>query len=237
MHEWMQKLLVLQEKDVRIAQIEAQLKSVPAEKKRAADEVKAEEAAVAVAREAMITAEKAIKVFEIEIEQIRTRMRDFQSKSAMIKNNEEYRAALHQIETCKRLIAEQEEGELGKMEDLERARGVLAAEQKKVAAARARADELTADLDRRAAGCKQELAKMAQERAALLPGIDAEALRRYDRIRVARQASADIRAFVPVRAGVCGGCHMNVPPQVRVNAAKGQVAACQNCGRLLYAED
>lgn len=236
MQDWMQNLLTLQEKDLRIAAIEAQVRAVPGEKKKATDEVKAEEAAVATAKEQVQTAQKTIKSMELEVEGIRTKMQDFLSKSAMIKNNDEYRAALHQIETCKQHIAEFEDRQLTAMEELDQAKRVQDAENKKLAAARERVTGVVKDLDTRLDVSQQELEKAKQERAGLVTGIPEEALRRYDRIRTTR-LSNDVRTLVPIRNGACDACHMSVTAQIRVNANKAQVAACPNCGRLLYIEE
>jgi len=236
MQDWMQHLLILQDKDLRIAKIEAQSRAVPEEKKKATDEIKAEEAAVAAAKENVRTAEKLIKSMEIEVEIVRTRVRDFLSKSAMIKNNEEYRAALHQVDTCRQQISEFEDRELQAMEELDQAKRVLDAENKKLAAARQRITAVLADLDTRLANCEQELQKMRQEREGLVVAVPEGALRRYDRIRTTR-LNNDARAFVPIRNGACDGCHMNVTAQVRVNANKAQTSSCPNCGRLLYVEE
>ena len=236
MQDWMQHLLILQDKDLRIAKIEAQSRAVPEEKKKATDEIAAEEAAVAAAKDNVRTAEKAIKSMEIEVETVRTRMQDFLSKSAMIKNNEEYRAALHQVDTCRQQISEFEDRELQAMEDLDRAKRVFDAENKKLAAARQRITAVLTDLDTRLANCEQELLKMRQERDGLAAAVPADALRRYDRIRMTR-LNNDARAFVPIRNGACDGCHMNVTAQVRVNANKAQTSSCPNCGRLLYVEE
>lgn len=236
MQDWKKNLLILQEKDIRIAAIESQVRAVPGEKKKASDEVQAEEVAVAAAKEKVQTAQKTIKSMEIEVEEIRTKMRDFLSKSAMIKNNEEYRAALHQVDTCKQHISEFEDRELAAMEELDQAKHVLDAESKKLAAARERVIGVMKDLDTRIAVSQQELEKAKQERAGLVQGIPDEALRRYDRIRTARLTN-DARAFVPIRNGACDACHMNVTAQIRVNANKEQVSACPNCGRLLYVEE
>jgi predicted nucleic acid-binding Zn-ribbon protein len=38
-----------------------------------------------------------------------------------------------------------------------------------------------------------------------------------------------------VRNGNCGGCHLNLPPQVVHNAKTGgSLTSCDYCGRILY---
>jgi predicted nucleic acid-binding Zn-ribbon protein len=236
MHEWMQNLLNLQEKDLRLAKIEAQVAGVPRDKAKATDELKADEALVAAAKEAVRTAEKAIKSAELDAEGLRTKMRDFQAKSAMIKNNEEYKAALHQADACRKQVAECEDREIKSMEELERAKRNLEQQEKRLAAARQRVAEIVTDLDTRQRNCQQEIDKLKQERQTFLSCIPADMLKRYDRLRQGRYR-AEHRSFVPIRDGVCDGCHMNVTAQVRVNTIKGQLCSCGNCGRLLYVED
>ena len=40
---------------------------------------------------------------------------------------------------------------------------------------------------------------------------------------------------VGVDRGVCGGCHMKLPPQLLVMCqADRELVGCSNCGRILY---
>jgi uncharacterized protein len=55
-------------------------------------------------------------------------------------------------------------------------------------------------------------------------------LQAYERIFTRKDA-----ALVPVEDGVCGGCHMTLPPSVVHQARRRNAAvACVYCGRLLY---
>ena len=237
MQEWMQGLLDLQERDMRMAKIEAMVRSVPAEKAAAEGELKAAEAGLLAAKEGVKNAEKAIKAVELDVETIRGKMRDFQTKTASIKKNDEYQAALHQIEACKKQITAQEELQMTAMEGLEGARQVLAVEEKKLAAAKQRVAGMLGDLDVRFKNCSAELERMKAERTGTLANVPADFQQRYERLRSSKYGGAN-RVLVPIRAnGSCDGCRMNVTAQLRVNAAKGQLATCNNCGRLLYAED
>ena len=166
MHDWVVKLLALQEKDVRISQLEEQLATVPGEKKRAAELVKQAEVDAAAARSAVTESEKAIHTDEKDIDSIRTRMRDFQAKSTMNNNNEEYKEALHQIETCRSRIRELEDQQLVLMESLESRSRDLQDRRRLLAAAKQRADEMIADFDTRARNCAAELEAARAERAA-----------------------------------------------------------------------
>ena len=235
-NDWARQLLLLQEKDLRLSKIEEQQRAVPKEKAAASGETKDDEDLVHTAKTKVREAELVIKGIEIEIETIRAKVRDFQTKSGMIKNNEEYKAAMLQVESCQKQIRQAEDRELKGMDELEQAKKLHEAMEKKLAATRQRVNQKLADLETRERNCEQELARMRQERTELVTGgIPIEVLRRYDRLRA--QTRADRRALVPIREGVCDGCHMNITAQTRVNVSKGQPAPCQNCGRLLYIED
>lgn len=237
MYDWVQKLLAVQDRDLRIAKLEEQVKSVPLEKKSASTLLKDAQAAVAAAHEKVTVDEKAIKSLEIDVQLVQTRMRDFLAKSAMIKSNEDYKAALTQIEACRQQVAQFEDRELVLMEDLERSRRTAETHEKELAAAKTRVAEMVADLDTRTRNCTTQLTALQAERAAATEGIPDATLRRYDRVRISRRGREEKRAFVPVRSGACDACHMNITAQMRMNVRKGQPEPCQNCGVLLYEEE
>ncbi len=240
MYEWVQKLLAVQEIDLRLDRLREQAASVPEEQAKLARMLEGEEHELARAREAVRGIEKELKTLEMEADGLRARRADFQTKSAMIRNNDEYKAALLQIEQCTKLVADLEDQQLAVMERLEAARGEVEAALRRLEAARARAQEMEADLQKRLANAEAQIAQLLAERGPALAGIDPETVRRYDRLRAspARQNSRDRRALVPVRDGVCcDRCRMNVTAQTRMNARKGQPVTCENCGTMLYHDE
>ncbi len=88
-----------------------------------------------------------------------------------------------------------------------------------------------ADLQKRKAIIEQELSELRAEREKLATQVDAEALARYERIL----RSKGDTAIVPVQHGNCGGCHLQIPPQLIHNAKNGnELTSCDYCGRILY---
>jgi len=240
MHEWVQKLLAVQEIDLRLDKLREQTASVPEEQAKVAGMLQAEEGQLAHAREELRTVEKELKELELEADGLRVKKTDFKTKSSMIRSNEEYRAASLQIEQVDKLIADLEDQQLAVMERLEAARGTVNVAVRRLEAAKQRAREMNADLDTRLGNAKAQMDKLLAERAPALAGVGPETIRRYDRLRAspARIASADRRALVSVRDGVCcDRCRMNLTAQTRMNARKGQPVACENCGTMLYHEE
>jgi predicted nucleic acid-binding Zn-ribbon protein len=237
MHEWVEKLLAVQDRDLRIEKLEEQIQSVPEHKAQAEKLLKESEEAVAAARKAVQDEEKALHSLETQVDSIEAKKRDFQSKSTMIKNNEEYKAALHQIERCTFQISQLEDKELELMEQIEEARQELARKKKEHEATKDRVANMISDLETRLANSNVQVAKLREGRDEALHGIEPDIVTRYDRLRSSRLAQrGDGRALVAVRDDVCDRCRMNVTAQVRNDARKGIPVSCQNCGALLYHE-
>lgn len=238
MHDWVEQLLNVQDIDLRMGQLQEQIDSVPGEKREVESLLSDATDAAAQAKTDVQEKEKELKKLEIEAETEETHRRDFQAKSTMIKSNDEYKAAMHQIEVTSMRIDKLEERQLIVMEELEALRVVLRDRDEDLAAAKARVEELQADLDTRARNCAAALERLKQKRGPAAAAVPAASLSRYERIRSSRRANrSDRRILVPVRDGVCDRCRMNVTAQTRVNARKGQLVSCENCGVLLYAED
>ncbi len=238
MHDWVEKLISLQEKDLRILMLQEQIDSAPAEKARVSDMLSSAQEGVAAARAVVQEHEKALKTFEMDVQEVEQRMRDFQSKSMMIKDNQEYKAALLQIEEYREHISKIEDKELAVMELIEEARGLLGLKQKELKEAQDRIGEMQADLDTRVTVSTAELEKVAQQRADVRASLDSSIVSRYERLmRVPARGRPDRRVFVPIRDNVCDRCHMNVTAQLRNDARKGGCVTCPHCSGMVYWED
>jgi len=222
MHEWVKKLVALQDKDVRIVTLREQIDSAPFEKEKATGMLAGAETAVQAIRGRIQEHEKALKTLEIEAESVEEHMRSFQSKTVMIKDNDEYRAALTQIQEYQQQISSLEDKELAVMEEIETARSEQANRQKELKAAQARVDEMLTDLDTRVTNSTAEVERVSTEREEVKKTLDADIVGRYERLMKApSRGRSDRRVFVPVRDNVCDRCHMNVTAQVRNDARKG----------------
>jgi len=81
---------------------------------------------------------------------------------------------------------------------------------------------------------ESKLSKLQSERTQLVGNIDKNALSKYERILNGK----DGLAMVPVVDKACGGCHLNLPPQV-INEIKmtKELIFCESCARILYIEE
>ncbi|MDD4097691.1 MAG: C4-type zinc ribbon domain-containing protein [Lentisphaeria bacterium] len=245
MNEWMSRLVDLQDLDLRIAKLKEQLAEVPAKRKEAEKQYAAETEALAAAQQAYKEAEVANRRFDGEIAALKERKKNFQSKTAMIKSNEEYRAALQQIEMCDHAIADWEEKQLEAMMQLDDLHRRVRDRQEELAAGKKRAEAILGDLSTRQLNCETAIAELQTKRPPMLEGIPALPLSRYERL-LSRWDTGPATPFVVCIDGRnCGRCHIELPNQVVSNARKNNpqgevgdqdIISCPNCSAMLYVD-
>ena len=92
-------------------------------------------------------------------------------------------------------------------------------------------DDQVAQLNAREQNLLKELAELEANREALAAAVDETFRSRYERL----VRSKGENVVVGVQHGVCGGCHMKLPPQLLVTCqGEKELVSCSNCGRILY---
>ncbi|MBP1583769.1 MAG: hypothetical protein J6866_07425, partial [Victivallales bacterium] len=229
MQDWAKALVDLQEFDIRAARIEQELSGIPAKQAELENLFSSEQKALDEAQSALKALELNIRSLENEINVNLEKKRTFQSKTILIKNNEEYKAAMLQIEMCDKVISDLEDKQLEAMEAAEKAKAEVAAMKKTRDNARRRADGVNAELQELKANCEAMLAEMKPEREALVKRVEPELLVQYERQRSSRNASRTAPCVVPVMDGKCGRCRMRLTPQHCQNAFAGRKVNCPIC--------
>ena len=79
-------------------------------------------------------------------------------------------------------------------------------------------DDQVAQLDQREENLKKELAELQTGRAELAAAVEEIARARYERLLKSKGENV----VVGVDHGVCGGCHMKLPPQILVTCQGAQ---------------
>ncbi len=231
----LEKLLVLQDRDARRQALEAQLKAVPGDIARVEQQIATEKGAIDTARNEVKGLETKKKLLETEIGAAEEKLAKYRTQQSQVRKNDEYQALGHEIETTQAAIGAFEGQELEVMYAIDEAK-------RKFAAAEAVLKENIAGHEARIAMLKERATSLAAEaQAAQAEFVGARSpleepvLRLYDRI-----AARNLPACVPIRGGKCGGCHLKVSSEVE-SAARGkgldyagQLATCDQCGRLVY---
>jgi len=231
MLEILQQLLVVQDRDRRLAQLKSEAARIPIEvaaaKKRLADE----SAKFETAKTELKHIETERKQLEVDADAKRQQILKYRTQLNLIKSNTEYQALLKEINKAEGDIRQVEDVELDVMDRLDKLQVVLKQEQAELKELTGKADAEQGELQKRAKLIEAETAQLQGEREKLVAGIDADALSRYNRLL---RSKGDL-AIVPIKHGNCGGCHLNLPPQL-VHNAKGEkeLTSCSYCGRILY---
>jgi len=229
--EVIRQLVELQERDQKILAVEAEIASLDPQRAGLRQRAEAARTRLDGIRQEIKANESHRKDLELEVESQREAIARYSIQQYQTKKNDEYRALTHQIDTCKRAIFQLEDRQLDSMEKAEQFQRELDAAARSDQEVRQTVDHQLGDMDEREAALRQALAGLQEERARIAAGIGDTLRGQYERLLKHRGA----RVVVGVEHGVCGGCHMILPPQVLISCRTSQeLVQCPNCSRILY---
>jgi predicted nucleic acid-binding Zn-ribbon protein len=231
MLEMIEKLLILQDRDRKILQEQGELARIEPERQMLNAKAASAQAELENVKLRIKQIESSRKDLELEVEAKKQMIVRYANQQFQTRKNEEYRALAHEIDACKAAIFQIENGEIELMEQAETAQKEAVRATQAAKAARTLVDEQVAQLGEREENLKQELAELEANREELAAAVDEGARSRYERL----VRSKGENVVVGVQHGVCGGCHMKLPPQLIVTCqAEKELVGCSNCGRILY---
>ncbi len=229
-----ESLLIVQEKDVKLGRLVQEAKDIPQRKKELDSRLNAHRCSLQNANDELKATMVAVKDTETEIEQINARIRKYREQQFQIKNNDEYRALEQEIAKAKQEIAALEDRELLLMGKVEETKKRLQDIQIGMKADEEHIAEALKKMDERASFLKEQIETVNNERSQFITPVPVDVLGRYDRI----MKHVKTGAVVPIENGSCGGCHMNLPPQLVNNAKRNDsLTVCSYCGRIVYRND
>ena len=101
----LEKLLILQDRDIRRRGLEAQLRSIPQEVALVERKIASERAAIDAAKNELKELETNKKLFETEIGMAEGKLAKYRTQQSQVRKNDEYQALGHEIETTEAAIA------------------------------------------------------------------------------------------------------------------------------------
>lgn len=229
--EQIEKLVVLQKVDDEILVLENELESLPREvAELEAKDAEMEKRKVLLDDKLDILATQR-KRLEQEIEDSASRIKNSKNKLMMAGNTREYHAMMREMDNMEKATRTREEEKVALAEEIERQNTMmaeLAAEREELLT---RLEECRSNLKKRTATAKKELSRLLGEREDACKVVPAPVLKRYEFIR----SRISNPVIVPVTAGVCSGCFIQIPPQSFNDLQKGEtILSCPNCQRLIY---
>jgi predicted nucleic acid-binding Zn-ribbon protein len=222
----------LQQRDSRIATLEAEAARLPGE-------AAAIEAALAEAKKTLDTlrarqdkGRRDLRAKEKDLEVVAAKRAKSETRLYEVKTNKEYSAVLLEIEEIKQEKAEIEEQILGLMEVGERVALDIREAERLHAEREEQARRDVAEVGLRLAHVETELASIRTARGGRATELPPALLADYDRIRKARGGVAV--ATVGVSA-VCSACRVTIRPQaIQELRTSRPLMLCENCGRFLF---
>jgi predicted nucleic acid-binding Zn-ribbon protein len=231
MQDTIEKLLILQDRDRKIRLVKGELTHIEPERQLLKAKAVNTQAALEEARNKVKKTESDRKNLELEVEAKKQLITKYANQQLQTRKNEEYRALNNEIETCKGAIFEIENREIELMEAAEATQKEVTRATQAANEARKLLDEQVTQLNAREENLKKELSELEANRQDLAVAVDDLVRTRYERL----VKNKGENVVVGVQHGVCGGCHMRLPPALLV-ACQGrqELVTCINCGRILY---
>lgn len=233
MREQLVLLLQLQTADVKVRELDAAAKQLPAKLDPLRRDLAKLQGMLDVERAKLDETEAWRKGQQDTIDRERDALKQAQGKLQASKNSKEFNAASREVENKRKAIGDRE-GEVKKVSEATKASlEQLASREADVGKLR---DELTASeaaMADQVAQIQRELAEAKSERDAARAHVEKKWLSIYDSLAAKRGY-----AVAPVIKGVCQGCHMALPPQLNnILARMESIEMCPRCGRLVYRKE
>ena len=231
MFETIEKLLVLQDRDRKIHRVQQELAHISPERESLKAKAASTQSQLEAAKNRVKQIESERKRLELDVEAKKSLIEKYANQQLQTRKNEEYRALAHEIDTCKGDINKIEDKEIELMEQAEAAQKEVARATTEANAAKKLVEDQITQLNQREENLKKDLAELQNGRNELAAAVDEVARNRYERLL----KSKGDNVVVGVNHGVCGGCHMKLPPQTLVACQSDQdLVTCNSCGRILY---
>ena len=224
-------LLVMQDRDSRVAALTADLEHLPRQMAALEDDVETRSERFEEVRASTRKIEAERKKIDLEVQAKQAAIARYRAQQAQTRKNEEFAALNHEIDHAQKEIATLEDSELELMEAYDKGLVVVSGGQKELLLFEEKAKQKKTELEARSAKATADLQEARARQVEAEKAVPEDALARYRRILKSKK---DV-AIVPIRGGACGGCHMKLTTQTVITARGSEsLTACENCGRLVY---
>jgi len=226
-----EKLIKLQGVDAVIYKLRAEKEQKPLQIQALQQQIEQEGKFVEDSKNTLKQHQLKRKEKEIELETKETNIKKLNTQLYQLKTNKEYDAMQHEIKLMQadRSVLE---------EDILKLMDVIEVEEKSIAKRQKEFEQRQQDINAQIKKVEEdikfvenELAGLEEKRKQMAAEADPRILANYERILEGKYGLA----MVPIVEDTCGGCHMQLPPQV-INEIrlKQEIIYCHICSRILY---
>ena len=232
--ETMKNLIDLQKLDSEIFDLESKKDTFPGRLAEMDESLESKKSGMEDAEEDLKSLQVKKNEKETDMQEKEDKIRKHEGDLYQIKNNKEYSALQHEIDSIRADVSLIEEDIINLFDKIEEAQAKCN-EEKKIF------DEEKSQVEKEKTSIKQEevaltgrLEELNAKRGEFTSKIAPDILSRYETILKNRGRSALAR----IEGEFCGECNMQLRPQI-INAAqlKKNMVFCESCSRILYVED
>ena len=229
----LEQLLILQDRAQKTRQVEAELRSLPHERKSLETQAAAASAHLEAVKDRARHLEMEKKKLELDVGTRSESIARLKTQQYETRKNDEFSAMGREIERYQKEINALEDQELELMEQADVLKAQIANQEKETAAAKGSIARQITDLESKQATLGSRLENLKKEREELAAKVEEDLLDRFNRLF----ASKGDAAVVALEHDVCTGCHMKVTTATAVRVKGGrEIVSCEQCGRILYSE-
>lgn len=227
----LEQLLILQDRAQKMRQMEAELRSLPLERRSLEDQSTAASASLEASKDKARHVEVQKKNLELDIATRNESIARLRTQQYETRKNDEFAAMGREIERYQKEISDLEDQELNLMEQADLLKAQTAMEETQTSATKSSIAKQVEDLDGKQGILRGRLEELKKERDELASKVDEDLLDRFNRLF----ASKGDAAVVALEHDVCTGCHMKITTQTAVRVKGGkEIVSCEQCGRILY---
>lgn len=232
----LQKLIQLQDIDVKIFDLTDRLNAIPGERARIEEQFRQQAAEYLALEEGLESSRAEHRRVELDLATYEQTHEKFKADLMRVRNQKEYSTILREIDATKKSISALETEALQYLEKIESLDKQIAERAPEFASRRAEVDETLARMSEEVASVEAEVAALRATREAIARDVSPRMLAIYNRVAQTRKG----RAMSEARGekggtGKCTACNMSLRPQVFSDIRRGEeLIVCDNCSRILF---
>lgn len=229
-------LAALQEIDQRLQTKERALQELRQQVTAIAFEIETKQREAEEQQQRINELETQRRAVEGQLKEEESKIKEKRVRLNRIRNERELLALRREIDMLKEANGKLEDDALLLMEQIEKDKGQITQTYAQIEESRARITQQTAQSATQTATLEAEIQRERAEREEIARMVDVDLHARYERLFAKRGGLV----IVELRAGICQGCHMRIPPhmcnQLRSSSLQDNAPLfhCPHCGRILY---
>ncbi len=229
--EHVKVLVALQEKEIEIRKLEADLSGIDARIDALSQELSAYQERVTEQEEQLADIKKSYRSNEDEVRMIEVQIGKSKGKLSAVKTNKEYQAMLKEIDELTEKSSGIEDQMLADLESIETCEKDLDERKADLVDAQSEIRQKQEEINQKAQRQKAELDALRDERNEIWEMLEGKSQQIYEKVK--RQGHGI--AIAAIVDGICQVCRINIPPQLNNELQRmDQLRMCPNCQRIMY---